>query len=269
MPSPLRSVAACVAACIAAASPLGAQSSHGLRLDLNIPTLRLVVYDGDKVLHRYPVAVGESGFPTPTGQFQVSSAEWNPWWRPPAREWAKDDKITPPGPDNPMGRVKLFFTNLYYLHGTPDEKSIGSAASHGCVRMLNKDVIALGTLIQLRTGTNKGPNFVKSVLAGRKTARVGFPETVPLTIRYEPIVVENGMIRFYPDLYNRRNVHSEGVYQALLAAGYRVDALPRAEVHALLERARKQKGTFSLAVADAFGDIAIPAADAGASTGQR
>lgn len=268
MASLLRTSAAATALCLAAVIPLAAQASHGLRLDLNIPTLRLVVYDGDTVLHRYPVAVGEAEFPTPTGAFQVSSAEWNPWWRPPAREWAKNDKITPPGPDNPMGRVKLFFTNLYYLHGTPDEKSIGSAASHGCVRMLNKDVIALGTLLQLRTGTDKGPNFVKRVLGGRSTMRVGLPETVPLTIRYEPIVVENGVIRIYPDLYARRNVHTEGVYQALLNAGYSVDALPRAEVRALLERAKKQKGTFSLAVADAFGEADLPRISASASSGR-
>ncbi|HEX8432649.1 MAG TPA: L,D-transpeptidase, partial [Longimicrobium sp.] len=135
------------------AAPLAAQDeaappppSSGLRLDLNIPTNRLLVLDGDSVIRTYRVSVGLPGHDTPDGEFTVQRAEWNPSWRPPAREWAKDNEFTPPGPNNPMGRVKLFFAPLYYIHGTPDSASIGRAASHGCVRMLNRDVIALARL---------------------------------------------------------------------------------------------------------------------------
>ena len=266
MHSLIRSSLGLAAAAAFSAAPTDAQQT--LRLDLNIPALRLVVYDGDKVLQSYPVAVGENAFQTPTGEFRVSSAEWNPWWRPPAREWAKNDKITPPGPQNPMGRVKLFFTNLYYLHGTPDEKSIGSAASHGCVRLRNRDVIALGTLLQERTGTGKGAEFVKRVLTGRTTTRVGLPEGVPLTIRYEPVVVENGVIRVYPDLYARSAVHTEGVYQALMNAGYDVGQLARADVRSFLERVKGKKAPFSLSVSEAFGEAAPPALPAAVSAGR-
>lgn len=257
MHSLLRCSLAITAASVFAAVPLRAQQP--LRLDLNIPALRLVVYEGDSVLQSYPVAVGDTAFQTPTGEFRVSSAEWNPWWRPPARAWAKDDKLTPPGPENPMGRVKLFFTNLYYLHGTPDEKSIGSAASHGCVRMRNRDVIALATLLQERTGTGKGAAFVKRVTAGRTTTRVGLPNGVPLTIRYEPVVVDGRTLRIYRDVYGRGSAHTEGVYQALMNAGYDIKGLARADVRALLERAKLQKGTFTLPISEAFGGAAVPA----------
>jgi murein L,D-transpeptidase YcbB/YkuD len=269
MRTALRLGAAVTALCLsgAATAPLASQEPAPLRLDLNIPTLRLVVYEGDRVLRTYGVAVGENKFPTPTGEFEVQSAEWNPWWRPPAREWAAKDKITPPGPTNPMGRVKLFFTNLYYIHGTPDEKSIGSAASHGCVRMRNADVIALARLLHERGAA--APNLnIDNILKGRKTSTARLRQAIPLVIRYDPVVVDAGEIRIYPDLYGRRAVHAEGVYQALISAGYDTGGINRADVGALLKRAESRKGVFKVAVADAF-SAAAPAGSVSSDASQR
>ena len=67
------------------------------------------------------------------------------------REWARGREYTPPGPNNPMGRVKLFFMPLYFIHGTPERESIGTPASHGCVRMKNADIIELFDLVPCYT----------------------------------------------------------------------------------------------------------------------
>lgn len=230
-----------------------------LRIDLNIPALRLTVYEGDEILRSYPVAVGMPGHDTPTGRFAVSHAEWNPWWRPPAREWAKDDKITPPGPNNPMGRVKLFFLNYYFFHGTPEAASIGSPASHGCVRMLNKDVIALARLLHERAAPQVTSAQIDRILARPGTTRrVDFREKIPVTIRYNVVTVEDGELRVYPDIYGYNSLHTEAVYQALMSAGYDIDRVSRDDVVRLVERGRKSKETFSVKVTDAFGgDIAV------------
>jgi murein L,D-transpeptidase YcbB/YkuD len=228
---------------LALALPATAQEHASLRLDLNIPELVLRVYEGDRLLKSYPVSVGLPGHATPAGDFTVTRAEWNPWWRPPAREWAKDDKITPPGPNNPMGRVKLFFAPLYYLHGTPHEKDLGSPASHGCVRMKNADVIALGRLLHERAEPTFPGSEITAVLARSGSTRVaGFRAPVPLTIRYEPIQVVDGELRIFRDIYRRGRIHSEGVYQALMAAGYDPTRVPHADVTALLRRARASSG---------------------------
>jgi hypothetical protein len=152
--------------------------------------------------------------------------------------------------------VKLFFTNLYYIHGTPDEKSIGSAASHGCVRMRNADVIALARLLHERGAAAPSLN-IDNILKGRNTSTARFRQTIPLTIRYDPIVVDGSDIRIYPDLYARSAVHPEAVYQALLAAGYDVGSVDRAEVRALLKRAESRKGIYKVAVADVFSSAAL------------
>lgn len=222
--------------------PPAAAQAHELRLDLNIPELVLRVYEGDRMIRAYPVSVGVPGHDTPHGQFEVQRAEWNPWWRPPAREWAKDDKVTPPGPNNPMGRVKLFFAPYYYLHGTPHEKDLGSPASHGCVRMKNADVIALATLLHQHARPTVSPSEIKAILAKPSTTREStFRAPVPLTLRYDPVVVADGEIRIYRDFYKHGKVHSEGVVQALMRAGYEPAALDRATIRSILERAGKQK----------------------------
>lgn len=226
-----------------------------LTLELNIPTLRVVVYEGDRVLKSYPVAVGKLGHDTPEGEFSISHAEWNPWWRPPqGREWTRGKEITPPGPTNPMGRVKLFFEPLYFIHGTPEAESIGSPASHGCIRMRNADVIDLARLLHERADAGVSGSGIDKILAQPKTTRhVRFGRTVPFVIRYAPVVVDNGEVYVYPDVYRRNAVHSESVYQALLAAGYEVQSVDRRAVADLLDRARRAKGTLRVKVDEVFG----------------
>ncbi|HEU0015269.1 MAG TPA: L,D-transpeptidase [Longimicrobium sp.] len=237
-----------------AAAPAAAQApASGLRLDLNIPANRLRVLDGDSVLRTYQVSVGQPGHDTPDGEFTIQRAEWNPSWRPPDREWARDDRFTPPGPNNPMGRVKLFFAPYYYIHGTPDTASIGAPASHGCVRMRNRDVIALARLLHERASPTVAPGEITGILARSGVTRWStFRAPVPLTIRYEPIVVEGAQLRVYKDFYDRSRVHTEGVIQALLGAGYDGPALDRAAIRAVLARAREEEGTFTVRLSEAF-----------------
>lgn len=238
---------------LGAAGSASAQRAD-LRLDLNIPENRLRVYEGDRLLRSYPVSVGLPGHDTPTGSFKISRAEWNPWWRPPEREWAKDDKDTPPGPNNPMGRVKLFFLPLYFIHGTPDHENIGQAASHGCVRMLNADVIALSRLIHSRAAPQVTSADIDRILSRSGTTRVvGFRDSIPVVIRYDPVVVRGDSVTVFPDIYKYNAVHQEAVIQALLGAGYDLAGLDRAAVARLVTRGRSATRAFTLPLAAAVG----------------
>jgi murein L,D-transpeptidase YcbB/YkuD len=235
--------------------PAAAQEASGLRLDLNIPALRVAVYDGDQLIKSYRVAVGKPGYDTPSGTFNLDHAEWNPWWRPPpGREWTRGREVTPPGPTNPMGRVKLFFAPLYFIHGTPEAETIGSPASHGCVRMRNADVIELARLVHERAAPQVSSREIDRILAQpRNTRVVRFQKPVEVVIRYDPVVVEDGQLRIYPDIYRYGRIHREAVFQAMLTAGYEVHSVDAAAVAEVLERAARQRtSTFSIAVADAF-----------------
>jgi len=124
----------------------------------------LVVRQRDRIveLHRagalvrsWPVAVGTGGSPTPTGTFTVGAKRFEPTWVNPAQDrWGADlPARVGPGPDNPLGLRALNWNRvgggdtLIRFHGTPNEDSIGEAASNGCVRMFNADVVELYDLV--------------------------------------------------------------------------------------------------------------------------
>jgi lipoprotein-anchoring transpeptidase ErfK/SrfK len=121
-----------------------------VNLLLNLKQRRVYVYKGDKVIAKYPVAIGKKGWETPLGEWQVMEKIKNPGWTS-----FKTGEVMKPGKENPLGvRWIGFWTNgedVIGFHGTPNIKSIGTAASHGCVRMYNRDVRALYRLVKVGT----------------------------------------------------------------------------------------------------------------------
>lgn len=117
------------------------------RLVLVLGERRVYAYQEDKVLASYPVAVGKKGWETPTGNFKVIQKVKDPIWQNP---W--NGKIIPASLNGPIGiRWIGFWTdgkNTIGFHGTPGEHLLGQAVSHGCVRMKNKDVVALFEMIE-------------------------------------------------------------------------------------------------------------------------
>ena len=84
----------------------------------------------------FGVATGQSAYPTPTGDYEITTMQRNPWWYPPPSGWAADSDPVPPGPGNPLGTRWMGISAPYVgIHGTPDAASIGYSASHGCIRM--------------------------------------------------------------------------------------------------------------------------------------
>ena len=109
-----------------------------------------------KALHEvasYPIAVGMAGLETPTGIYHVQEREVNPSWHVPNSPWAGAlaGQTIPPGPNDPIVARWLGLGGGVGIHGTNEPFSIGSAASHGCIRMLVPDVIRLYPRVPLGT----------------------------------------------------------------------------------------------------------------------
>ena len=107
----------------------------------------------------YEIAVGAAGVETPRGLYRITSRQVNPAWHVPRRPWAGAlaGKVIPGGaPNNPLKARWLGITNGVGIHGTAEEWSIGSRASHGCIRMRVADVkrlydrVPLGTRVLIR-----------------------------------------------------------------------------------------------------------------------
>jgi lipoprotein-anchoring transpeptidase ErfK/SrfK len=115
---------------------------------VDLGDLHLYLYRDGKLVRSYAVAAGQPAYPTPTGSFVVVNMQMDPTWLPPNSDWAKDAVPIPPGPDNPLG-TRWIGTSApgIGIHGTPDDSSIGSYASHGCIRMHIPDVEDLYTRV--------------------------------------------------------------------------------------------------------------------------
>ena len=114
-------------------------------------TLRL--WKNLKLAKSYPIAVGMQGLATPAGTYTINDKQVNPSWHVPDSPWAGGlaGQVIPPGPADPLKARWLGFYNGAGIHGTAETWSIGTAASHGCIRMLIPDVIALYSQVPLGT----------------------------------------------------------------------------------------------------------------------
>lgn len=122
-----------------------------LTLDRGSFTLRL--WQGLKNTKTYTVAVGQEGLETPEGLYEIEEKEENPTWHVPDSDWAGSlaGTTVPPGPSNPIKARWMAIYEGAGIHGTEEVESLGSAASHGCVRMAIADVEELYDLVEVGT----------------------------------------------------------------------------------------------------------------------
>jgi lipoprotein-anchoring transpeptidase ErfK/SrfK len=114
----------------------------------------LYLYDGFKVVKSYPVATAAPGYDTPTGQWSIINKVENPTWHNPAPDgWGAGEPLEiPPGPGNPLGTRALYLDAPgIRIHGTYSDSSIGTYASHGCIRMHISDSEELFGIVPIGT----------------------------------------------------------------------------------------------------------------------
>jgi lipoprotein-anchoring transpeptidase ErfK/SrfK len=110
---------------------------------VSIPDRKLAVMEDGDVIATFPVAVGAESSPSPVGEFQIVSRVANP-------AYYHTGTVIPSGKDNPVGTRWLGLSlKGYGIHGTNAPRSVGHAASHGCIRLRNHDMEQLFTMLQV------------------------------------------------------------------------------------------------------------------------
>jgi lipoprotein-anchoring transpeptidase ErfK/SrfK len=129
-------------------------ASLGKTIVVDVSGNTLQLYDGLKVVKEFRVATGTPGFATPTGTFEIIDKKENPtWYNPDPTGWgASLPASIGPGPGNPLGTRAMYLNAPgIRIHGTWSSSSIGTAASHGCIRMLIADSESLYPLVPIGT----------------------------------------------------------------------------------------------------------------------
>jgi lipoprotein-anchoring transpeptidase ErfK/SrfK len=138
---------------VTATKPKITESSFKTAIIVSTSKCRIWLFEGAKMVKTYPCAPGRPAFPTPKGDFIIQSKQHMAPWYNPGSDWAKSmPPMIPGGPSNPMGIDKIGINSSgIFFHGIPrsEYSSIGTQASHGCMRMMPSAVKDLMTRVDI------------------------------------------------------------------------------------------------------------------------
>ena len=136
-----------------AVAPKITRDNIGRTIVVVLAQRRLYLYKNAKLWKTYRCAIGQPRYPTPRGTFKVIGKKSMPSWTNPGSAWAKGmPAYIPPGPNNPLGLRALYLNAPgIRIHGTKNIASIGTPASHGCMRLANSDIVKLYPLVPVKT----------------------------------------------------------------------------------------------------------------------
>ena len=212
-----------------------------IRLTLNVPSFRLTLWQNGKEVKSYYVGVGMKEHPIYIGDREASEIIWNPAWIPPDSDWVLEMKGVSPGevikasdPRNPLGKMKIPLGDHYLIHQARGLGDVGNLVSHGCVRLPRPDLYDLADKIIAARSVPISPKRIEAAKRSLKTLVVRLDEPVPVDINYDTLVVEEGVLHIYPDVYGKGTNRPALIRAKLQAANVDVSNLTDETIRKML-----------------------------------
>jgi lipoprotein-anchoring transpeptidase ErfK/SrfK len=208
------------------------------RIVVNIPAFRMDVFKDGSLVKSYKVGIGYPEYPLPRGLRKAETIIFNPTWTPPNEPWVANPGVVVPAGSkaNPLGPIKVPIGGPSLIHGGKALSKIGTFASHGCVGMTNDQVKDFAKLLADASGTELSTDTMTSYLKRpSRTQVLKLAQIVPVELRYETIVVEDGKLRIYRDVYGQKTNTEENMRAVLDAHGISFDGMSEHEKTQVLE----------------------------------
>jgi lipoprotein-anchoring transpeptidase ErfK/SrfK len=213
------------------------------RIVVNIPAFRMDVFKEGSLVKSYKIGIGYPEFPLPIGLRKAQQIIFNPTWTPPDEPWVAKMKSVSVGEKvpagsklNPLGPIKIPIGLPSLIHGGKSPAKLGTFASHGCVGLTSAQVQDFSRLLAQVASSEISDATVKSYFADKtKTRVVKLDQVVPVELRYETIVVENGQLHIYKDVYDQDSNTEENLRAVLEVNGAKLEDLSEAERAQILE----------------------------------
>ena len=206
------------------------------RIVVNIPAFRMDVFERGAPIKSYRVGIGYPKYPLPTGLRKIQTIVFNPTWTPPDSPWVDSMKVAPGETIgagsrlNPLGPIKIPIGLPSLIHGGKPLAKIGTFASHGCVGLTNEQVKDFAQLLVKASNTDLSDDTMSAYLSRRtKTRVVNLNQLVPVELRYETIVLEDGQLHIYRDVYGQNTNTEKNLRSVLEASGISLDNLSEEE----------------------------------------
>jgi lipoprotein-anchoring transpeptidase ErfK/SrfK len=225
------------------------------RVVVNSPAYRMDVFESGRLVKSYKVGIGYPEFPLPTGLRKAKAIIFNPTWTPPDEPWVESpsskvkvgEKVEAGSKLNPLGLLKIPIGSPSLIHGGKRPAKLGTFASHGCVGLTDAMAQDFAKLLAQLAGKQLSDAEIANYKKNRsETKQVTLSEPVPVELRYETIVAEDGKLRIYRDVYDRNTNTEENLRAVLEANGIKLEDLTEEErsqvLEALEEMSRDAKG---------------------------
>jgi hypothetical protein len=217
------------------------------RIVVNSPAYRMDVFEKGKLIKTYKIGIGYPEFPIPTGLRKADTIIFNPSWVPPDEPWVesstkvKPGETVPPGSKlNPLGMAKIPIGPPSLIHGGKPAQKLGTFASHGCVGLTDSQVQDFAKILaRLGNATLTDAQIRAYTKDKTKTQNVKLDTPVQVELRYEPVVVQDGKVHIYRDVYDREPNLRNTLEIVLDIHGVSLDKLTEAERTQLLEGVNK------------------------------
>jgi len=200
------------------------------RVVVNIPAFRMDLFDDGNLVKSYKIGIGYPEFPLPQGLRKAQTIIFNPTWTPPDSPWVAKMNVTPgeriePGSKlNPLGPVKIPIGMPSLIHGGKSVAKLGTFASHGCVGLTSSQVKDFAKLLARVSDTEISQSTIERYWVDKTNTRtVKLRQPVPVELRYETIVVEDGKLHIYKDVYAQETNTEENLRTVLASHGVRFD----------------------------------------------
>jgi lipoprotein-anchoring transpeptidase ErfK/SrfK len=218
-----------------------AKGGPDLRITINVPAFQLTLWQGDKEVQTYPIAVGRKEYPLPSGHRTAREIVLNPDWVPPDSDWVREEKVEPGepieagDPKNPLGDVKIPLGDGILIHEAKPS-DLGKLVSHGCARMVEKDLVDLVEKIATAQDLQLTPDELKKIIATDERKNVGLKKPIAVDVSYDTAVVEGGKLHVYSDVYGQKTDQAGEVRNTLAESGVPGERLDDATIKAMLDR---------------------------------
>ena len=203
------------------------------RVVVNIPAFRMDLFHDGSLVKSYKIGIGYPEFPLPQGLRKAQQIIFNPTWTPPDSPWVAKMKNVTPGEkveagdkNNPLGPIKIPIGLPSLIHGGKSPARIGKFASHGCVGLTTPQMKDFTVQLARAANTEQVAEKMATYLEDKeKTQTVKLKQTVPVELRYETIVVEDGKLHIYKDVYAQDTNTEENLRRVLEANGVKLEDL--------------------------------------------
>src|SRR2546428_117241 len=220
------------------------------RIVVNIPAYRMDVFDAGRLIKSYKIGIGYPQFPLPTGLRKARVIIFNPTWTPPDEPWvarmknvSAGEKVEAGSKLNPLGPIKIPIGGPSLIHGGKSPAKLGTFASHGCVGLTTPQVKDFAKILARIGGTSlTDEDLAKFGRDKTQTKQVKLTKAVPVELRYETIVVEDGQLHIYRDVYDEGTNTEENLRSVLEASGVKLEDLSEDERAQLLDALAQLSG---------------------------